>query len=165
MAGRKLVKVNAEKGSFEANNRTYYIESSLSAQRWKEKNKLEIELGYGTSFLELFNQIRGAFEDINRNRPADCSVKLYNIMDGLTSLEKRDDPTLKYCTLFINEENEDRRFWNDDLARKKIEDWEEEGIDIAFFLTVSFNAISGLKELYLKTSQSISNQEEQEKND
>ena len=154
--GRKLIQVDPKEGSLMANGTKYYVESALSVDRWKVKDAIEIELGLGVSFNETFTKLKEVYELLNKMRLADATVKIYDLMNGLSNLEKRHVPILMYCTLFINAEDEDRRYWSIDLANKKIKDWNEEGIDMSFFLTIAFSALKGLKELYLKTSQGSS---------
>jgi len=162
--GKKLVKVNPADLSFKANGKKYYIETSLSVDRWKEKDALELQLGLGVSFNDVMTRLREVWELLNKLKLAEAIVKIYDIMNGLTNIEKRHSPILLYCTLFINEENEDRRYWNLDLANSKLKDWNEEGIDVGFFLTIAFSSVKGLKEFYLKTSQDFSNENQTEEN-
>lgn len=158
--GKKLVKIDPKDLSFSANGKKYFIETSLSVDRWKEKDALELQLGLGVSFNEVMTKLREVWDLLNKLKLAEAVVKIYNIMEGLTNIEKRHSPILLYCTLFINEENEDRRYWSLDIANSKLKDWNEEGIDVGFFLTIAFSSLKGLKEFYLKTSQDFSDEKE-----
>ena len=70
---------------------------------------------------------------MNKAKPADAAVKLYNIVTGVSRVEnKQPHPLLLICTLFICEETEDQSTWNEAEAAEKVADWA--GVDIAFFL-------------------------------
>ena len=75
-------------------------------------------------------------------------------MKGIEGIVKRlEDPTaLRLCCLFINREDEDRRYIDEDLITEKIEDWKKEGIDMASFFGFASATIPGLKNLYEESS-------------
>lgn len=147
--------------TFMANGVKYYIRSKLALTRFEVFEDTQIDVGYGVDFRNLFSNLKKAYSHLNAGDFADGAVVLHNIMNGVaTNLEKRENPVLKICTLFITRENENLRTYDPDLADQKIDDWRKEGIDVEDFFTFSFNAVNGFMPIYREVSQSISDHKE-----
>lgn len=163
---KELKKINIEDGKFSANGKTYLIETSMSISRYVFYEKIEAELGYGRSFSEIYDGIMAAMNDINAQAQGEAYVKLYNIANGIRQIERKKPHVLRYCALFINEENEDRGTINEDMINAKINDWEKEGIDYAPFFEFALISLPGFRERYKRltpnSSKEISNNNEKE---
>ncbi len=118
---------------FTANGKTYFIESRISIARRMECDKLLIEITGGGNMGENFNDWRKVYDLCNDKKFADIAVLAHNRMEGVKKWKERHDPVLAICALFINEENEDRRFITDETIKAKIRDWQEAGIEYDFF--------------------------------
>ena len=120
--------------SFMANGKKYLIESRMSIARKIMSDKVVAELMKGGTLLETFNDWKSVYDLCNQMKFSDAVVLAYNRMEGIKKYEDRHDQVLYLCGLYINEENEDRRFISPEQIKAKIADWEAEGIEYAFFL-------------------------------
>jgi len=138
-----------------ANGHKYIVESSLSIERYIAFQKIEVELAYGVGFLGVFNAFKKALEHLNKMQLADAIVILHNTLQSITKLDNKKVPALDMCSLFINREDEDRRYISDEMLSDKQKDWEIEGIPADFFLSIALNLVRGYKEV-LKSGVSVS---------
>jgi hypothetical protein len=66
------------------------------------------------------------------------SIILYKIQEGIKNLETKDDPALRICALFINEESEDLTSFNESAMKAKIDSWGRElSIEPFFYLAAA----------------------------
>lgn len=153
--------IDLKSKEFEANGVRYFIESTLSIDRYRKFEEIEIELGYGRSFSEVFDTVRMSMEDINNQKQGEAYVKLYNLINGVQQFETKRPHIFRYCALFINSEDEDRTIITEDMITKKIDDWQKEGLDHQPFFSFALSSLPGFKERYRKLTQttleSISN--------
>jgi hypothetical protein len=150
---KKLLTIDPATRDFTANGRKYIVENAISFQRWNEYQKLQVELGYSITFKELFEKLGEAYELLNSQKFADSAVCIRGIMKGISDIDAKETPSaLKLCALFINEENEDRRYINEDMINRKVDDWEKEGIDMNSFFQLALHILPG----FLSTLKSIS---------
>lgn len=156
---RELKKINFEDKKFTANGNVYYIEQSLTQDRWKEWRKLQVELAYDMTYDILFEKLKLAYTHLNKPHPepADCAVILHNIMYGLKGAmeEKRTPLVLQLCSLFMNTADEDRTVITEQMIDKKTEDWRIEGIDMNSFFLFALNSIPNFIPSYNSIIQSI----------
>lgn len=152
----ELKKIDLSQREFTANGVRYFIESSLSIDRFEKFEEIEIELGYGRTFAEVFDQVRQAMDDINKHRQGDAYVKLYNLLNGVEQRTKKKPHVYRYCALFINAETEDRGIITEDMINKKIADWGKEGLDYDPFFSFAISSLPGFRERYRKLTQSTS---------
>lgn len=121
--------------SFIANGVTYHIERegglSIARDRWLEKLGLYSLLGRDAA--GLLKESRRAYDAVNNGKLADAAVILDNLMKGAGDLEAKHGPIYYVCTLFVNREGEDRTKYEINDARRKVADWETEGIERSFF--------------------------------
>ena len=103
--------------NFECQGRKFYVKDTLSFTRYRELQKINLEFGYSATFHDTFKHIREAWDLLNSTKLGEAAVILHNIMYGLVSLEDKDDPALRLCALFIDEEGEDRRREEKTLGR------------------------------------------------
>ena len=124
--------------------KTYYVERkrnlSVARDRWLEKFGIHAMLGRDA--MSWLIEARDVYDDLNRSRFVDAGVRLNNLITGASDLASKASPAYQVCTLFINEEHEDRRTYDFDYAQQKIADWQH--IESGFFL--------GLALAYLNTT-------------
>ena len=158
---KELVTPEAKTLSFKANGKTYAIEKKISIARKIECDKLIIEVTGGGNMGENFSDWKKVYELCNDKKFADIAVLAHNRMEGVKKWQERHDPVLALCALFINEENEDRRIVSDEIIKAKIKDWEAEGIEYAFFLTMAKGLLKNLTENWSDISLNTSEEEKE----
>lgn len=151
-------------GKFTANGKTYFLEPEISIERYKMQNKLELEIGYSTTFKKHYKGLNDLYALLNNMKLVDASIKLRDVMESMNRMDDQNNhhPILKYCTLILNTENEDRRIVDEKVMADKIEDWEKEGIPISCFFVVVLHSVNGLLESYRGIFQKISQNQNQE---
>ena len=160
-----LKHIDLTQTSFTANGREYLVEKELSVDRFIEFEKLQNELGWGMEFRYLFNKVSDAYSKLNSGKVADAAVILANLKDGIVAnIEKRTHPALMLCTLFMNQRDEDRRYWSKDLGEQKIKDWVEEGYDVKDFFHLAVNLVQDFIPIFKEISQSTSEKKKDKKN-
>jgi hypothetical protein len=142
----KVIDLNV--GSFMANGKEYFIEKSISQERFMMYQKLQIELTYQTGFAGMYRAMQNIFELCNKQKLADVAVIAHNALNGIKITEDKRIPALELAALFVNEKDEDRKIINQDMVDKKLKDWEAEGLDITPFFQLAINSIAGFKEIY-----------------
>lgn len=149
---------------FEANGNKYVVSKHISAERFKEYEKLVPNLTYGLSFQEIYKQLGKLYNHLNKQSFADAAVICHNIMGGIRQIDdvKRIHPALEMCALVINRENEDTRVYNRELMLAKINDWQEEGLDMMSFFRFALNIIEGFRETLIESTREKLNQLQQE---
>lgn len=129
----ELRSVNFELKHFECQGRKFYLKDTLSFSRYREMQKINLEFGYSATFQDIFKNIKTAWDFLNQSKQAEAAVVLHNIMYGVVSLEDKDDPALRLCALFIDEEGEDPAVYDEARMREKIECWGKELDTLPFF--------------------------------
>ena len=98
---KQLKKLDKTARSFEANGKIYYVETELSIERFHEYQIYEKEAGFGLSFKSMVETIRDAYTDLNQMKAADASVKLHDLLAGITKPAEKEHVLLKICALFM----------------------------------------------------------------
>lgn len=135
-----------------AGGEEYLIHSSLTINRFKKLEELQIQISFDKSPLGLFNQWLDVHKLINEGRIADIAVLAKDNMDALAGIVNRTELGLRITALFINTENEDLNESSDEFLDKKIEDWLEAGYDAISF----FQFATNLQKDLIKLSESVS---------
>lgn len=151
---KKLKQLDPNVRSFVANQKTYYIETQLSIERFHDFQLYEKEAGFSMTFKSLVETLLEVYEDLNQMKVADASVKVHNVLSGITKVQEKEHPLLKICALFMNTEDENRDVITDDMIRTKIEDWA--GYDVGGFFTIALNSVNGFFKIYSDMLQIIS---------
>jgi hypothetical protein len=152
-----LKRIDFTKATIPANGREYKFCTELSIARFKELDKLEVEFFYGFDMQQMFDKLKAAFEDLNKARPADASVKIYNLMKGVADkVDKRENVVLRICSLYLVTDDEDVTKWSDDLAKQKIADWETEGYAMTDFFSLAATSLPGFLKSYESVTQDMS---------
>lgn len=154
--GRPIKSVS-QLDEFMANGNRYVVRTSLTLSRFEQFEKLQVRVGYGVDFRQMFGNMRKAFDHLNESQPADAAIILYNLMNGIkNNLDGRDNEVLDLCCLFICREGEDVAKYDTEVNKLKKADWAEEGIAMESFFTLAFNLVNGFIPVYNQVSQSIS---------
>lgn len=147
--GKVLKTIDIKTKSFTANGKEYFIEmGGISMERFIEYEKLQVELGYGVTFIQLYEAIKESYELTNKQRFADLAVKLYNILQGVKTFEERRVPAFELCALFINTKDENRAVITKDVIANKIADWEAEGLDAVPFFQLAVSSLQNFSTAY-----------------
>lgn len=139
--------VDFSKKHFECGGRKFYLRESLSFVRYREMQKLNLEFGYSATFQDIFKNIKSAWDFLNQTKLAEAAVVLHNIMYGVAALENKDDPAIRLCALFIDEEGEDPTEYDEAKMREKIECWGKE-LDTLPFFQLASNIVPGWMPIY-----------------
>lgn len=119
---------------FTANGNKYYIHKSLTIERYKAYQKMQIEVGFGLGFAGMIAMLQKIYKFVNEQKFADAAVAINNTLTSVSGMDQREDPVLILCALFINREDEDITKIEDNILTEKINDWKVEGIPMDFFL-------------------------------
>lgn len=139
--------------SFECQGRKFYLRESLSFTRYRELQKLNLEFGYSATFHDIFKQIRTAWDFLNATKLGEAAVVLHNIMYGVVSLEDKEDPALRLCALFIDEDGEDPAVYDEAKMKEKIKCWSDSQLDVTPFFQLAASLIPGWMPSYKDISQ------------
>lgn len=141
---KAIKNLHLEANSFTANGQKYIIHQAMTIKRFEIYERLQLEVAYGIEFENIATQLNAAYDDLQKFKAADASVKIHNILFGLSrKLGNRELNILLLCSLFVCRENEDLTAWTEAEASEKINDWRTEGIDIQDFFKLAFGSISG----------------------
>ncbi|GEM67558.1 hypothetical protein SMI01S_11640 [Sphingobacterium mizutaii NBRC 14946 = DSM 11724] len=134
----KLKHLNIQDKTFKANGKNYQIETGdISIERWSKYEEFTLELQYGVSQTEMFQNWMKVTQLANELKFTDIAVLANNMQNGLMNVFDRQIVALKICALFINEEKENRGIISDDIINNKINDWSEEGFSIGPFFQLA----------------------------
>lgn len=152
---QELKVIQPDQRVFDANGKRYHISETISFARYQKAQELIIQAGYGAGFSEIFVNLRKAYDMLNASKPADAAVIIYNIMYGITELEKKKNPALMLSALYVNYEGEDMTDVDENRLQAKIDDWAME-YDVSFFYSLGINIIPGLIPAYEIASKDFS---------
>ena len=116
------------------------MDETLSFARYRVLQKLNLEFGYNATFNGIFERVKEAMEKMNEVRFVDTAVILHNILVGIKNLDEKEDVSLRLCTLFINEENEDVSVYDEKVMESKIECWSKE-LDVYPFFQLAASVV------------------------
>jgi len=134
----EIKKLDKGAKTFTANNVDYFISSSLSLNRFKQFEKLKIEFDLSMTLLQARLNFINIFKKLNESKPAEAAVIAHNMANAIEMQQERThNPILYLCALFINREDEDVTKVDEQLMNEKVNDWAEEGYDIADFFTLA----------------------------
>lgn len=132
---------------FECGGRKFYVKDSISFNRYRELQKLIIEFGYSATFNDVFKNLRIAWDQLNNLKLGDAAVTIHNVMYGVVSLNEKDDPALRMCALFIDEEGEDPTVYDEGKIKEKIACWGGE-LDVLPFFHLASDLVEGWTNAY-----------------
>jgi len=150
---KELRVIDLKEKHFECGGRKFYIKESLSFTRYRELQKINLEFGYSATFQDTFKNIKEAWDMLNKVKFAEAAIVLHNIMYGIVGLEDKDDPALRLCALFIDEQGEDPTIFDEGKMSEKIECWSKE-LDVSPFFQLANSLVPGWISAYKDVSQS-----------
>lgn len=157
----KLRKIDLEKGELITEAHRYRIVESLSVDKWQEFLIIQQEVAYGLTFDEFFAIDKEIYNALNKLDFVRATSLLYNRMNAIQQgIEKRNDPILKLCTLFLIREDEDESIYNESLCKEKLDDWRNSGVDFKDFFHLAAVLVPGLLTALNEISQIITVAEE-----
>jgi hypothetical protein len=127
---------------FICQSRKFFIQESLSFVRYRELQKLNLEFGFSSTFVDIFENVKKAMDLMNKVQFVDAAVTLHNILTGIKSYDDKNDVALRMCALFINEEGEDVTSFDEGKVKEKIECWSKE-LDVLPFFQLAANLVPG----------------------
>ena len=152
----ELRTITTKDKKFTCDGRTFYIQDSLSFNRYRELQRLSVMFGFSRTFIDLFKDVQECYNNMQTAKNyADVSVTLYNILVGVSKIEEKDDPALQLCALFINEADEDITVYDELKMRDKIDCWSKE-LDVTPFFHLAVNLVDGWMPAYKLITHSIS---------
>ena len=133
----------------------YFLEPHLSVERYKMMQKFELEMSYSVSFKHLYQKLSDVYDTLNKGQFADSSVKIRDIIEGTHRIDDENNfpAIVKYASLMINSENEDRKSFDENEMNKKIEIWNNAGIPINTFFAVALHSVNGLMQSFKESTQ------------
>ena len=139
-----------EKGQkeFNANGKKFTILDKISPEKFKVYEQLVPELTFGLGFSQIYASLQKLYAMLNKQEFANSAVVCHNIMNGIKTIDdpKRIHPALKMAALMIVREDEDPRIYDETIMLDKINDWQEEGMDMMGFFELSLTSIQGFKQ-------------------
>jgi len=137
---------------FDCGGRTFFIEDTLSFNRYRELQRLSIEFGFSRTFVDLFKDVQKCYDLMQTSKNyADVSVTLYNILSGTAMIEEKDAPALRLCALFINEKDEDTTTFDEKRMKEKIDCWSKE-LEVSPFFHLAASLVDGWMPAYKLTT-------------
>jgi hypothetical protein len=158
---KELRDIDFSKKHFECGGRKFYVKESLSFNRYRELQKLNLEFGYSATFLDTFKHIREAWELLNQTKLGEAAVVLHNVMYGVVSLDEKADPALRLCALYIDEEGEDPTVYDEGIMNEKIECWGTE-LSVTPFFQLAANLVEHWIAAYKLLTPDISQKDQKE---
>jgi hypothetical protein len=135
-----LRKIDFSQKHFECGGKKFYLQESISFARYRELQKLIIEFSFSATFVDLFKNIRTAWDFMNALKLGEAAVILHNIMVGIKTLDDKDDAALRMCALFINEDGEDSTKYDEAKMKEKIDCWGKE-LDVSPFFQLAASLV------------------------
>ena len=155
----ELKVIDFKEKKFTCGGRTFYVQDSLSFNRFRELQRISIEFGFSTTFVELFKEIQKCYDFVQTNKNwGDLAVTLYNLMHGVASIENKDAAALRLCALFLNEKDEDITVYDEAKMKDKIECWSKE-LDVSPFFHWAASLVDGWMPAYNITIRSTLKEE------
>lgn len=154
---------------FTANGNKYIWTETLTVHRFWQFERYKKQMEISANLLDVYNLILKCYDTIPKimrdpKEGTDLMFELRNTLSGLNELNRRIPIAFYMATLFWNREGEVLSEWDEQLAEEKIEDWNLEEIDSAFFLKTCLPFILDFLIDYKKTIQDYLKIEEEEEN-
>lgn len=146
---------------FTANGQKYFIrrpEDGLPLLRYERLQELSTVTAFDSTYGEILSKVNGLIEKANslvtkQPKLNELFLDIENIKQSLNKKDRNWDYSLLTCTLFIVRPDEDLNKWEQLEQEKKIEDWNEAGLNMMdFFFLVVYWAVRS-HELRLSISQ------------
>ena len=154
----ELKKLDLSQSSFEANGLTYYIKDTLSVERYRWFEKYQVTFGFAREFKQIYDMLNKSVDLANKGKGLEAWNIIFNLKEeiGKNNLDNRMHNGMFICALFIVEDGEDLTAWDEQLANKKIENWNKEGYDVNSFFQLAANLVTGYIDILDSIFQSTS---------
>lgn len=159
MDNNEVRRLDISKGYFETAKHKYTINDNLSVERFEKYEELQVKMGWGIGFKEIYGRLAQAIELGNKGKGVEAWAKVVGLRDMIG--EKMDDkvhPALLICGLFFLREDENPKTVDEAILAEKIEDWRTEGFSVTDFFVVASNLVEGFIEGYQEAILIISDQ-------
>lgn len=143
---------------FVCDGKRFHLQETLSFVRYRELQKIILEFGYSATFQDIFKNLRIAWDHLNALRLGEAAIIIHNIMAGIITLDDKDDPALRMCALFIDQEGEDPARYDEAQMKAKIECWSKE-LDVLPFFRLAASLTPGWMPAYKIVSRGGSRKE------
>lgn len=154
---KELKRIPIDANSFLANGTKYIIHPSLSVERYRHFQRLQVIGGFGSDYQTLYRAVSGAYDLLNKGKFADAAVKLNGLLEGIgRETSGQEDPFLLLCTLFVAKQGADLERWSEAEAQDCISDWKDEGYDVADFFKLALRLVRDLHNALAQDSRNIS---------
>ncbi|MDD2285544.1 MAG: hypothetical protein PHU98_06140 [Mariniphaga sp.] len=152
-----LKHIDFESGQVKTEKYTYRIAESLSTDKYQEFLLIQHEVAYGMNFQETSVKLNEIYEALNKVDFVKASAIVHNMLTGIAKgIEKRNDPIMRMCCLFLIREDEDEGKYNEQLQKDKVTDLMGAGYDYRDFFQFAASVIPGLAADLNKIFQSTS---------
>lgn len=152
-----LKHIDFESGQIKTDNHIYRIAESLSTDKYQEFLLIQHEVAYGMNFQETSVKLNEIYEALNKVDFVKASAIVHNMLSGIAKgIEKRNDPIMRLCALFLIRDDEDETVFNEQLNKDKVMDLMSAGYDFRDFFQFAASVIPGLAADLQKIFQSIS---------
>lgn len=141
-----LKKLDLTKGSFEANGKEYFLQTSLTVGRFIIYQQLELEASFSLDLRTMFTELQKVRTSINEGKFLDSGIRVDNMLNGITHLHKKEPALLKICALFINTAGENLETITEQQITDKINDWKE--YEVSGFFQMGLASINGFLDTY-----------------
>jgi hypothetical protein len=155
----ELKQLDLTASSFVANGVTYFIKDSLSVERYRQFEKYQVTFGFAREFKQIYDMLKKSVDLANKGKGLEAWNIIFNLMEevGKNDMDNRHHNGMFICALFIVEEDEDLTVWDEQIANKKIANWNKEGYEAYSFFRVAANLVNGyiesLDEIFQHTSE------------
>lgn len=146
----------AEDGSIQSE--TFYVEDSISLDRFQWFERFRLELGFGVSFMDLVKMIQSNIDLMERMAQGEkvftqMATLNYNALNQINDVATKEPFAYWLCALFINTKHEDRRWFKEEVMREKIRIWKAAGYDSGFFLKTGLALVVGFSKIYTEITE------------
>jgi len=143
---------------FMANGTRYLVKGSLSLERYRWYEKYEVSFGFARKFKDIVKELDKSIDLANKGKGLEAWNIIFNLKEsiGKNRLDDHWDNGKYMCALFIVTENEDLTEWDEQIANKKINDWNKEGYENDDFFRLAANLVDNYIEIYTEIFQHTS---------
>ena len=146
--GSYLVELSEHAREFVANGTRYIIRETMPTWRFLLLEQFGIEFGMTGGIAAIHSDLVAQRVALNKLLFSDVAVINNRLLVGFAKIDDKLNYAYQVCSLFISAEGEDLRKWDNELAAKKIDDWNEAGLAAGFFLRFAVRSVPGFIAAY-----------------
>jgi hypothetical protein len=153
----ELKQIDFSASEFMANGTRYLVKTNLSVERFKWFEKYQVYFGFGRDFKGIYDQLVKSVAFADKGKGLEAWNIIFNLKEEIgKNLDNRSHTAMYICALFIVTEDEDLTKWDEQMAQKKIDDWNAEGYDVNSFFRLAANLVNGFIDILEEVFQDIS---------